>query len=111
MRMFLTRIFVAAFFGITNAGGAAANPAPGNPEHLPPYPHITGYVFHPWCYSSTGTNPAYRLRFTTLTRNAWQVPVDELVEPLFRLAGASAHLRNWSPPRSAFVSLSRSRPS
>ncbi len=53
MRMFLTRIFVAAFFGITNAGGAAANPA-GNPEHLPPYPHITGYVFHPWCYDGTG---------------------------------------------------------
>ncbi len=52
MRMLLTRLIVAAAIGIANVGSAAAyNPD----EHpLPPYPHITGYVFHPWCYDGTG---------------------------------------------------------
>lgn len=54
MRTLLMRIFVAAVIGIANVSGAAASVPAGNPEHLPPFPHITGYVFHPWCYDGTG---------------------------------------------------------
>ena len=51
MRLFLVRIIVAAAIGVANIGTAAA----GYTEpKLPPYPHITGYVFHPWCYDGTG---------------------------------------------------------
>src|SRR5262245_30894207 len=53
MRTFLIRLAVTLAIGITNSGGAAAATS-NNPDHLPPYPHITGYVFHPWCYDGTG---------------------------------------------------------
>jgi len=51
MRIFFTRLAAALIFGLASTGGAAAM---SNPDHLPPYPHITGYVFHPWCYDGTG---------------------------------------------------------
>src|SRR5262245_17465317 len=53
MRTLLIRLATTLIIGTANIGTAVASPV-SNPEHLPPFPHITGYVFHPWCYDGTG---------------------------------------------------------
>lgn len=46
------RLLAAAAISIGAVGGASASAPPSDyPFHIP---HITGYVFHPWCYDGTG---------------------------------------------------------